>query len=69
MKWSVFEFAYECSVAHKSSIVPVLARVPVIIADTIVIYVTWKTQYKTYSLRKDLPTPMRLTTVLLRDGG
>ncbi|KAJ8495231.1 hypothetical protein ONZ51_g1803 [Trametes cubensis] len=51
---------------HRS--VPVLARVPVIIADIIVIYITWKTQYKLYGLGKDLPTPMRLTTVLLYDG-
>ncbi|KAJ8481547.1 hypothetical protein ONZ51_g5917 [Trametes cubensis] len=64
----VFEFVYECSVVHKSLIAPVLARVPVIIADILVISVTWKTQYKTYGLRKDLPTPIRLTTVLLRDG-
>ncbi|KAJ8455470.1 hypothetical protein ONZ51_g12448 [Trametes cubensis] len=60
--------AYECSAAHKSLIAPVLARLPVIIADIVVIYVTWKTQYKAYGLSKDLRTPMRLTTVLLRDG-
>ncbi|KAI0661460.1 hypothetical protein C8Q70DRAFT_1052537 [Cubamyces menziesii] len=59
---------FQSSAAHKSLIAPVLARLPVIIADIVVIYVTWKTQYKAYGLSKDLRTPMRLTTVLLRDG-
>ncbi|KAI0331428.1 hypothetical protein GY45DRAFT_1360794 [Cubamyces sp. BRFM 1775] len=47
---------------------PALARGTAIIADIIVILVTWKTQYKTYGLSKDLPTPMRLCTIMLRDG-
>ncbi|KAI0334620.1 hypothetical protein GY45DRAFT_1318223 [Cubamyces sp. BRFM 1775] len=47
---------------------PALARAPVIIADVIVIIITWKTQYGTYILGRTLPTPARLTTVVLRDG-
>ncbi|KAH9888811.1 hypothetical protein C8Q73DRAFT_793816 [Cubamyces lactineus] len=48
--------------------VPVLARVPMIIADLALIVITWKTQYKTYSLGRKLSTPSGLSMVLLRDG-
>ncbi|KAJ8481546.1 hypothetical protein ONZ51_g5918 [Trametes cubensis] len=47
---------------------PILARLPMIIADVIVILVTWKTQYDAYHMGKGLPTPMRLTAIVLRDG-
>ncbi|KAI0664181.1 hypothetical protein C8Q70DRAFT_945973 [Cubamyces menziesii] len=47
---------------------PILARLPMIIADVIVILVTWKTQYNAYNMGKGLPTPMRLTAIVLRDG-
>ncbi|KAI0328672.1 hypothetical protein GY45DRAFT_1337957 [Cubamyces sp. BRFM 1775] len=49
-------------------VVPVLARAPLIIADVIIIVVTWKTQYKTYKLSKAVSQPSRLTNVILRDG-
>ncbi|KAJ8502227.1 hypothetical protein ONZ51_g50 [Trametes cubensis] len=47
---------------------PVLARVPMIVADLALVVITWKTQYKTYNLGRELSTPSRLATVLLRDG-
>ena len=54
--------------SHASSVAPILARLPMIIADVIVILVTWKTQYNAYNMGKGLPTPMRLTAIVLRDG-
>ncbi|KAI0328676.1 hypothetical protein GY45DRAFT_1435976 [Cubamyces sp. BRFM 1775] len=47
---------------------PVLARVPLIIADLAIIVITWKTQYKTYRFGRKVSTPSGLTMVLLRDG-
>ncbi|KAI0323825.1 hypothetical protein GY45DRAFT_1332206 [Cubamyces sp. BRFM 1775] len=59
---------FQHSSPHIPVIGPALARAPMIIADIIVVIITWKTQYKTYSLGKKLPSPMRLTRVILRDG-
>ncbi|KAI0664197.1 hypothetical protein C8Q70DRAFT_1049706 [Cubamyces menziesii] len=42
--------------------------VPMIVADLALVVITWKTQYKTYNLGRELSTPSRLATVLLRDG-
>ncbi|KAI0328673.1 hypothetical protein GY45DRAFT_1325962 [Cubamyces sp. BRFM 1775] len=55
---------FQHSVSHRdmSYLVPVLARAPMIIADAIIVIVTWKTQYKTYSLGKKL-----LTAILISD--
>ncbi|KAI0328696.1 hypothetical protein GY45DRAFT_1435990 [Cubamyces sp. BRFM 1775] len=47
---------------------PALARVPMIIADVFTIVITWRTQYPTYSLGKNLSASFILTTVLIRDG-
>ncbi|KAI0328660.1 hypothetical protein GY45DRAFT_1372140 [Cubamyces sp. BRFM 1775] len=68
LKWSVFLLNTTLNFSHMSAVAPILARVPMIIADVIVILITWKTQYRAYSLSKGLPNPMRLTTIVLRDG-
>ncbi|KAI0653386.1 hypothetical protein C8Q70DRAFT_1059293 [Cubamyces menziesii] len=48
--------------------VPFLARIPVIIADIIVVLITWKTQYSTHRLSKNLPNPKKLATIVLHNG-
>ena len=58
----------DLNIFNIARIAPILARVPMIIADIIVIIITWRTQYKTHSLSKELPAPTSLTTIVLRDG-
>ncbi|KAI0664199.1 hypothetical protein C8Q70DRAFT_930225 [Cubamyces menziesii] len=62
-----YPIPYPCG-SSGARIAPILARVPMIIADIIVIIITWRTQYKTHSLSKELPAPTSLTTIVLRDG-
>ncbi|KAJ8494334.1 hypothetical protein ONZ51_g2418 [Trametes cubensis] len=59
---------YDYSLSHTSSTVPFLARIPVIIADIIVVLITWKTQYSTHRLSKNLPNPKKLATIVLHNG-
>lgn len=47
---------------------PVLARIPLILADVAVLVITWRTQHSTWKLMKTLPKTNYLTRVFLYNG-